>query len=299
MLNSVVAATDEFLKRYFHDFIADIAAWILKQPILSAETSGIELSTTNIKADNVFKVMLQTGQELLLHIEFEAASKAEAMKWRMLDYMSRLSRQERKRLYSVVLYLGHAGKGDEGRHQVESLEESCLHWSYQVIRLAELPAQTLLALEKPTLLSLIGLCKLEAPKQELSQAVARIRQEADNEDKRRLLNILVNLLPTKELAKMIQEWSSTAEFLENLPIMQLIREEREEGREEGREETLQQTILNALILRFKPDEALKDMLGQRLALIEDLQVLNKLFEAAILSESLETFLNVAEFDSPS
>ncbi|MEZ4631343.1 MAG: hypothetical protein R2880_11635 [Deinococcales bacterium] len=59
--------TDEPLKRYFHDFIEDIAPWILKQPILSVEDSNIELSTTNIKADNVFKVILINGEALILH----------------------------------------------------------------------------------------------------------------------------------------------------------------------------------------------------------------------------------------
>ncbi|MEZ4631338.1 MAG: hypothetical protein R2880_11610 [Deinococcales bacterium] len=51
----------------------------LRPPILSVEDSNIELSTTNIKADNVFKVILITGEALILHIEFEAATKAEEM----------------------------------------------------------------------------------------------------------------------------------------------------------------------------------------------------------------------------
>ncbi|MEZ4632719.1 MAG: hypothetical protein R2880_18745 [Deinococcales bacterium] len=35
-------------------------------------------------------MVLLNGESLILHIEFEAATKAEEMKWRMLDYMSRI-----------------------------------------------------------------------------------------------------------------------------------------------------------------------------------------------------------------
>ncbi|MEZ4607951.1 MAG: hypothetical protein R2865_14465 [Deinococcales bacterium] len=77
------------------------------------------------------------------------------------------------RLSSAVFYLNKAGKGDTGQHQAQSLEGLCLSWFYQVIRLEELAAKDLLALEKPTLLSLIGLCKFEEPEKELQQAVAQ------------------------------------------------------------------------------------------------------------------------------
>ncbi|MEZ4605261.1 MAG: hypothetical protein R2880_10300 [Deinococcales bacterium] len=92
-----------------------------------------------------------------------------------------------------------------------------LHWSYQVIRLTELPAEKPLALDNPALLSLIGLCKFEEPAKELAEAVARIKQELDNEDKGSCSNTLISLMPNKELAKMIQEWSSTDEFIRSCP----------------------------------------------------------------------------------
>ncbi|MEZ4631337.1 MAG: hypothetical protein R2880_11605 [Deinococcales bacterium] len=56
-------------------------------------------------------------------------------------------RKERMRLTSVVFYLNQAGKGDTGQHQAQSLEGLCVSWSYQVIRLEELAAKELLALE--------------------------------------------------------------------------------------------------------------------------------------------------------
>ncbi|MEZ4631336.1 MAG: hypothetical protein R2880_11600 [Deinococcales bacterium] len=58
---------------------------------------------------------------------------------------------------------------------------------------------------------------------------------------------------------MVQEWSSTSEYLDSLPFRQMMREEvlakeREEGREEGREDgtvnNLKANILSALLLRF-------------------------------------------------
>ncbi|MEZ4631342.1 MAG: hypothetical protein R2880_11630 [Deinococcales bacterium] len=118
-----------------------------------------------------------------------------------------------------------------------------------MIRLEELAAKDLLALEKPTLLSLIGLSvKFEEPEKELRQAVARIRQESDNEDKRLLLNTLISLIRDKELIRMVQEWSSTSEYLDSLPFRQMMREEvLAKEREEGTIETLRQNIMSVLI----------------------------------------------------
>ncbi|MEZ4631340.1 MAG: hypothetical protein R2880_11620 [Deinococcales bacterium] len=118
-----------------------------------------------------------------------------------------------------------------------------LKWSYHVIRLEELAAKRGYT-DNVALISLIGLCKFEDPKRELGLAVERIKQEADNEEKRQLFNILISLINDKELAKMIQEWSKTDEFIRSLPMAQLFREEgKEEGKEEGTLKTLRENII--------------------------------------------------------
>ncbi|MEZ4631341.1 MAG: hypothetical protein R2880_11625 [Deinococcales bacterium] len=108
-----MAKTDQHLKRLFNDFIDEIAPWLLKQPVKAVSTRNIELPVAGINADEVFEVVLQDdANTLFLHIEFEAGSSVEEMKWRMLDYISRTTRRYKKKLHSVVFYLGSAGKGD-------------------------------------------------------------------------------------------------------------------------------------------------------------------------------------------
>ncbi|MEZ4629862.1 MAG: hypothetical protein R2880_03960 [Deinococcales bacterium] len=92
---------------------------------------------------------------------------------------------------------------------------------------------------------------------------------------------------------MVQEWSSTTEFLNNLPLVQMLREEwHAKGMEDGIEKGIHKSILDALSLRFKLDEITIQTLGADLATFEHEEALKVLFSSAILSNSLEEFKDI-------
>src|SRR5262245_65869819 len=111
----------------------------------------------------------------------------------MLEYMTRLAVTYRLPLYSVVFYVGAgAGADDTGRHEVQGLAAaSPLVWQYQVVRLWQMSAEELLALDQPALLALVGQTRLDRPAVVLPAVVARLRQVPDAEARERLLTVLL------------------------------------------------------------------------------------------------------------
>jgi hypothetical protein len=64
-------------------------------------------------------------------------------------------------------------------------------WHYQVVRLWQMSAEDLLALDQLALLALVGQTRLERPAVVLPAVVARLRQVADAEARARLWTALV------------------------------------------------------------------------------------------------------------
>ena len=52
--------------------------------------------------DQVFRVVLADGRQVILHIEFQGRRSYSPMPWRMLEYISRLAQTYRLELLSVV-----------------------------------------------------------------------------------------------------------------------------------------------------------------------------------------------------
>lgn len=91
-----MAETDDPLKRLLHTSIKDFAAWLLNTEVVDAQTVNIELPGGEpVRADHLFRVLLANGRTALLHIEFQGRSSRKPMKWRMLDYMTRIAEAER------------------------------------------------------------------------------------------------------------------------------------------------------------------------------------------------------------
>ncbi len=169
--------TDSPLKDHFLAVIDDAASWLLGQPVLSVKhETNIELRASKVRSDQIFKVVLASGKEVMLHLEYEAGDPVKEMKWRMLDYMVRLSRKLEKEVCGVVLYVGDKGKGDTGKHSLGDLK-----WQYRVIRLQDITARELLDMNKLSLLPLIGLTKPKDIKKEHFEAVERIKEKAGDE----------------------------------------------------------------------------------------------------------------------
>jgi predicted transposase YdaD len=279
-----MAATDSPLKHLVSAFITDFAAWLLQTPVREARPLSAELPAATLAADQVFQVMLATGQPLLLHLEFQGHGSRPPLPWRMLEYMARLAYTHRLAMRSVVFYVGRgAGADDTGHHQITDLDGTAtLLWRYQVMRLWQMPADELLALESPPLLPLVGQTRIDQPAVVLPAVVARLRRVPDAERRGRLLTALLALLPEEEMIGMVERLLEHDALLLDTPYLRRIREE-------GALAMRRRDILQALELRFGPQEALSQQVAQQLDRIADEALLERLFAAAIQSGTAAEF----------
>jgi predicted transposase YdaD len=296
-----MAATDHPLKRLVSTFIGDFAAWILNSPVRETYPLNVELPADSLVTDQVFRVILGDGRELVLHIEFQGRRSSQPMPWRMLEYMHRLAGTYRLPLWSVVFYVGEgAGVGDTGRHVIQGPAQLApLMWQYQVVHLWQMPAEDLLALDQPALLALVGQTRLNSPAVVLPAVVARLRQVPDPEARGSLLTALLALLPQEDIVTMVEKLLEDDTLLLDTPYLQRIRDAgreagREEGREAGREEGIlvarRGSIVDALILRFAPSAIILQQVTQQVETLTDEAAIERLFAAAIRCASMEEFL---------
>jgi len=140
-----MAETDNPLKRLFSDFSTDFAIWLLGDQISSVRPTNIALlpSEEEIRADEIFDVTLTDGRILNLHIDFQGIRSHRPMRWRVLDYISRIAETYHRDVCSVVIYVGNgAGNDDKGRHQIKCSDgKVILSWRYRVIHLWKMKAE--------------------------------------------------------------------------------------------------------------------------------------------------------------
>jgi len=285
-----MASTDSPLKRLVSAFITDFAAWLLKAQVREARPLNTELPGETLAVDQVFRVVLADGRQVILHIEFQGRRSHPPMPWRMLEYISRLAGTYRLELLSVVFYVGRgAGADDTGHHQVQSPAGSVtLLWQYEVIRLWQMPAEDLLALDSPALLALVGQTQVAQPEAVFPVVVARLRQEPDRERQRQLLTALLALITEEEWIHMVERALELEdELMAESPFLRRI---REEGRTAGSLTAWQRAILETLVVRFTFPEAVRDLVEQRLATITDEAQLAALHTIAVQSTQLADFL---------
>ena len=285
-----MASTDSPLKRLVSTFITDFAAWLLKTQVREARPLNIELPGEMLVVDQVFRVVLADGRQVILHIEFQGRRSHPPMPWRMLEYISRLAGTYRLELLSVVFYVGRgAGADDTGHHQVQSPTGSVtLLWQYEVIRLWQMPAEDLLALGNPALLALVGQTQVVQPEVVFPAVVARLRQEPDRERQRQLLTALLALITEEEWIHMVERALELEdELMAESPFLRRI---QERARTAGSLTAWQRVILETLAVRFTFPEAMRDSVEQRLATITDEAQLVTLHTVAIQSTQLADFL---------
>ena len=285
-----MASTDSPLKRLVSTFITDFAAWLLKTQVREARPLNIELPGETLAVDQVFRVVLADGRQVILHIEFQGRRSHPPMPWRMLEYISRLARTYRLELLSVVFYVGRgAGADDTGHHQVQSPTGSVtLLWQYEVIRLWQMPAEDLLALGSPALLALVGQTQVAQPEVVFPAVVARLRQEPDRERQHQLLTALLALITEEEWIHMVERALELEdELMAESPFLRRI---QERARTAGSLTAWQRAILETLAVRFTFPEAVRDSVEQRLATITDEAQLATLHTVAVQSAQLADFL---------
>ena len=310
-----MAETDNPLKRLFSDFSTDFAIWLLGDQISSVRPTNIALlpSEEEIRADEIFDVTLTDGRILNLHIDFQGIRSHRPMRWRVLDYISRIAETYHRDVCSVVIYVGNgAGNDDKGRHQIKCSDgKVILSWRYRVIHLWKLKAEKLLKLNRPALLALIGQTQIDNPRKVLPQVVKRLRAVADDEMRGRLFTALLALINDKEMINMIERMIARDNLLLDTPYIRRWREEGfkdglEEGFEDGLEKGLKKgrtegsvsarhrDLLDVLMLRFEPSLPVYHEIEEGLSTITNERKLKALLTTAVQSEDLTAFKNVMD-----
>ena len=136
----------------------------------------------------------------------------------ILDYEAKYSRfffstvalkitQYRLPVRSAVIYLGYgAGRQDTGQHQHLGIDgQPVLTWSYSVVHLWRLQAEEILALNRSSLLPVIGFTCVQDPTITMPQVVAVIRSVPNSEEQITLLGQLLGLLQDDEVIGMTQQ----------------------------------------------------------------------------------------------
>ena len=311
--------TDSPLKDLLREFAPDFAAWLLnvdRADIRDIHQETIELPAGQVFSDTVFHVTLANEQRPVLHVEFQGERSERPMRWRMLDYMSRLAQHEEwDALCSAVIYVGErAGLRDTGDHRLRCPDGGVsLAWRYRVIRLWEMLAEEILALGRPALLPLIGQTRIAKPAETIPQVVTTIGRVEDFGQRARLFTALTGLMRDEEVMQMTERMIEAMGegLLTDTPYLRRIREKsrvegREEGRAEGRAEGrvegrvegqaqgLTAAILKVLATRLDFTIRTYNRLEQQLAAIHDVSRLQALLQTAVLTPDVASFERALE-----
>jgi predicted transposase YdaD len=297
--------SDNSLKQLFTHFPYQLVPWLLNvDHVTSVDEVSEVLPASTLRADTVFRVTLPDQRTTLLHIEYQGRRSDTPMRLRMLDYLSRLAQQIDSHLCSVVLYVGHgAGRHDDGQHQITGPDGAVtLHWRYRVIRLWEMTPEDLLASGQVAALPLIGLTRLaEAdPQRVLPETVRRIVKHEDQEERRRILTLLVSLLQQEEMTHMVERLieQMDEDLLLDTPFLRRIRQQSleqgvkqgiEQGIERGVERGLRDSILDVLVTRLEISVPAYRRIESQLAQIDDAQHLRQALRAAACAATVEAF----------
>jgi len=267
--------TDNPLKVVVRDFALDFAAWLLNvEPgtVQSVRALNIELPAGAVRSDTVFYVTLTDGRDVLLHIEFQGKHSERPMPWRMVDYLGRIAERELDHrhlehvpLCAAVLYVGDgAGVHDTGDYHIACpAGDLTLAWRYRVIRLWQMRAEELLALNRPALLTLIGQTRIAEPARIVPQTVAAIGQIADAAERARLFAAFASLMRDEEILNMAERLLEAIDqgLLMDTPFLRRIREKERSaalaegearGEARGSHETMAKFLLKQLGKRLAP-----------------------------------------------
>jgi hypothetical protein len=277
--------TDNPLKQLVESNIADFAEWLLGAEVRAVQPLNTELTGHAVRTDQLYRVVLASGRALKLHLEFQGLRTHEPMPLRMLDYMARLVRIDADLdLHSAVLYLGRgAGARDEGIHQVLGVTgQPVMIWRYQVIRLWQMQAEELLALQRPALLLLVGQMRIDSPNEVWPAVVANLKSISDDAMRQRLFTSLLALVEDQEWIEMLEKFVEEDDLPFDSPFLRRIREKaRAEAITEGVLLSRREDILEVILWRFDPPASAYQQIQQMLARINDPTVLASLHKTAV------------------
>ena len=279
-----MAHTDSPLKDLVESNIYDFAAWLLNVEIRSVQAINVEFTGQDARVDRLFEVLTGDGRPVILHFEFQGRSTNEPMRLRLLDYMSRIARSHPElAMHSVVFYIGNGvGAKDTGDHQINGIDgKPTLQWRYQVVHLWKIKAETLLALNRPALLGIIGQTQIDQPEIILPQVVEQIQSIPNPTLQSRVFADLVALLDDQEMIDMIKSMVKEEGLLMNTPFLR-----------EVRADTRRSDVLNAIAWRFDPPLSVYHQLEQTLQEIKQEDAFTELLKAVIQSADFADFQKI-------
>ena len=206
--------TDLPFKFLLSNYPEQTASWLLNVPlerIRCVQNLNTEMSAQAVRADLLFNVELDDNTETVLHIEVQGKGSDMYIPYRMLGYTANIVLQEKLKsgdnLCSVVIYVGKgAGANDNGDYKLTCpLGADSLSIHYHVIRLWNIEAETLLAMDNTALLALIGQTKIDKPHELIPKVVKKIRELVPTvEEQTRLFSLLAILAEGKDVSEMIE-----------------------------------------------------------------------------------------------
>ena len=316
------ALTKHFVQTYPHHFLQFT---FQRDDIQLVEILPTEQTTVETRhLDTLFKVQID-GQPALVHYEFQTTDSTPSMPRRMASYIGRLIEQYGLPVYAHVIYLRpDAGKNDPGSYiQEHPLYPIRIH--YAVLRLADLPGETV---RDGRLFGLLPVATLMQPPpgtnpdQWLTECMAMTRElPLDSPAKANMAlglafyssltydkQHLSILLSKERLMALVKESEFARDFLDMLREEfgdelrseaeaevraeveaeirgQVIEQGIKQGIKQGREQGIRHSIQAVLELRFGASTA--QAFAARLASIDDVQRLDHLHRVAVQASKLE------------
>ncbi|HVB25153.1 MAG TPA: hypothetical protein VNG51_24665 [Ktedonobacteraceae bacterium] len=302
-------AWDYISKRLVRAHARHFTKWLLKEATFIRQLDN-QLQIQSLYADALLEVELH-GKRGLLHIEFQSYYDA-TMALRTLEYNVMASRQyDHIRVYSVVIYLRDKGGVPTSPYVRDFIDERPVHlFFYNVIKLWEIPAESIFQLNLTGLLPLIPLTENGKQPEHVQAMIDRLAQQKEM-DLLSISNIIGTLAFTQADER---EWFKRRFFmfqdiLEDSWMIQEIREEFfnkgiEKGLEQGLEQGLaqerqkelqrfRQMVREVAQMRFSELTSLAEQQAEKLDNPDALQHLTmELFGARDMDEARELLLRI-------
>ena len=189
---------DNICRYLAEQFSADIASWLIGQPVALTKLSPSELFSEPIRADAL--ILLQSDS-LVLHVEFQTQPD-EAIAFRMADYRLRVYRRfPDKQMYQAVVYLRRSRSPlvYQTRFELPGTQHE-----FNVVRLWEEPTERFL--ETPGLLPFAVLTQTddrEAILRTVGQKVEAMTDRRQQSDLAASASILAGLVLSKEMIQRV------------------------------------------------------------------------------------------------
>ena len=296
-----MAEFDTIAKHLIHTYPCDFARFTLHQDDIEV-LDVIDTEQSTVKAhrtDSLIRVQI-SGEEALVHHEFQTTDSTPPMPQRMAGYIGRSIEQHGLPIYSTVIYLRpDAGRRDPG-HYLQERPGFRVLVQYQVIRLSELDGQRILDAGDAGLLPFAPLMQRPTgvdAEAWLRQCVNRAQEMPMDETVKVHYLVQVAILSgltynIETIATIISEAtmyeSSVVQYFTEKALKQGI----EQGIEQGGRARAVEDLLDVLEIRFAL--AASDPLAARLRAIGDVQRLKQLHREAIQVPSLEAFRHLLD-----